>query len=73
MPSARIEHGRLAPVVAHMVGGQADQAVAAQPVGARVADMQQMREPAAQHQGGERAAHADKVGVLPALGVDPGD
>ena len=44
------QHGRFAAVVAHVIGGQPRQAVAAQPVGAGVADMQQMREPAAQHE-----------------------
>ena len=55
-----------------MIGGETDQAIAAQPVGPGVADMQQMREPAAQHQRGEGAAHADEVRVLLSLRVDPG-
>ena len=66
------EHRRIPTAVAHVVGGQAQQAIAAQTVGARVADMQQMRETAAQHQRGECAAHADEVRVLLPLGVDPG-
>ena len=72
MPSARVSTGDRAAVVAHVIGGEAGQAVAAQPVGARVADMQHVREPAAQHQRGKGAAHADKVRILPALGIDPG-
>ena len=64
------EHRRIRPVLAHVVGGEAQQAIAAQPVGPRVADMQQMRETAAQDQRGEGAAHADKVACPAALGSE---
>ncbi len=42
-------------------------AVAAQPIGARVADMQHMRDAPAQHQRGEGASHAGQLGVALAL------
>ena len=57
--------------LAHMVGGQAGQAVAAQPIGAGIADMQQMGDAAAQHQRGERAAHSGELGILAAHRIDP--
>jgi len=42
----------------HMVGGEASQTIAAQSIGARVADMQHMRDATAQHERREGAAHA---------------
>jgi hypothetical protein len=57
--------------MAHMIDGQAGQPVAAEPVSARIPDMQQMGDPATQHQGREGAAQSRKVGVLAAHGVDP--
>ena len=47
------------------------QAVAAEPVGAGVADMQHMRDAAAQHQRGEGASHPRQLGIALALGMDP--
>ena len=55
----------------HMVDGQAGQAVAAQPVGAGVADMQHMRDAPAQHQRREGASHPRQLGVSLTLGMDP--
>ena len=58
-------------VLAYMVDGQAGEAVAAQPIGAGVADMQHMRDAPAQHQRREGASHSRQLGVAPALGIDP--
>ena len=55
----------------HMVGGQQRQAVAAQPIGAGVADMQHMRDAPAQHQRGEGASHPVKLRIALALRMDP--
>jgi hypothetical protein len=54
-----------------MVGGQAGQAVAAQPVGAGVPDMQHVRDAAAQHQRREGASHPRQPCIPAAFGMDP--
>ena len=54
-----------------MIGGEASQTVAAQPVGARIPDMQQVGDAAAQHQRRQRATHSGELGVLPAHRIDP--
>ena len=54
-----------------MVGGKTGQTIAAQPVGARIPDMQQVGDAAAQHQRGEGAPHSRELGVLAAQGIDP--
>ena len=56
---------------ADVVVGQTGQPVAAQPVGARVADVQHVRRAAAQHQRGERASHAGERRVAAAFAVEP--
>ena len=58
-------------VVPHMIGGQAGEAVTAQPIGARVADVQHMGDAPAQHQRGEGASHSRQLGVALSLGIDP--
>ena len=58
-------------ILAHMVGGEASHAVAAQPIGARIPDMQQVGDAAAQHQRRQRATHSGELGVLAAHGIDP--
>ena len=45
-------------VLAHMVGGEASHALAAQPIGAGIPDMQQVGDAAAQHQRRQRATHS---------------
>ena len=55
----------------HVIGGQAGQAVAAEAIGARIPDMQQVDDAAAQHQRGEGASHPRQFRVLPAQGLDP--
>ena len=56
---------------AHVVDGQAVQAVAAQPIGAGVADMQHVRDAPAQHQRREGASHPGQLGVTLPLRIDP--
>jgi hypothetical protein len=60
-----------ATAVAYMIGRETAQVVAAQPVGAAVADMQHMGDAPAQHQRSERAAHAGQRRIALALTVDP--
>ena len=57
--------------LAHMVGGQERQAIAAQPIGARVADMNDMRDAPAQDQRREGAAHAGELAVALGERIDP--
>ncbi len=54
-----------------MVSGQERQATATQPIGARVADVHDVRDAAAQHESGESATHPRQVRVPLALGVHP--
>ena len=63
--------GPAAGILAHVVGGHACESVTAQAIGARVADMQDMGDAAAQHHRGEGAAHAAQFVVAAALGKDP--
>ena len=58
-------------ILAHMVDREAGHAVAAQPVGARIPDVQQVGDAAAQHQRRQRAPHSGELGVLAAHGIDP--
>ena len=58
-------------IVAHVVGGQTAEAVAAQPIGAGIADVQSVRDAAAEHQCGEGASHSRQLGVALSLGMDP--
>src|SRR5438067_2704747 len=60
-----------APLLPNVVDRQAGQAAAAESVGAGVADMQQMRDAAAQHERRKGAAEAGDLGILPAHRVDP--
>ncbi len=57
---------------AHMIGGKTGEAIPAQPVRARIPDMQQVGDAAAQHQRREGAAKTGEVWVLPAHRMDPG-
>jgi hypothetical protein len=54
-----------------MIVGQAGEAIAAQPIGARVADVQHVRDAPAQHQRREGASHPHQLGVALTLGLDP--
>jgi hypothetical protein len=54
-----------------MVGGQAGETVAVPAVGAGIADMQHMRDAAAQDQRGKGAAHAGELGVAAAERIKP--
>src|SRR5262249_28660342 len=63
--------GSTAAILAYMVGREANEAIAAQAVGARVTDMKEMGDAAAQHHGGEGAAHAAQFVVTAALRKDP--
>jgi hypothetical protein len=67
-----VEHAR-APgaALSHMVACEAAQAVTPHPVGAGIADMQNMRDATAQHQRGEGASHAGERGIMAPLAVDP--
>ena len=58
-------------ILAHMVCGEASQAIAAQPIGARIPDVQQVGDAAAQHQRRQRATHSGELGVLATHGIDP--
>ncbi len=60
-----------AATLAHMIDGQERQAVAAQPVGARIADMKHMRDAPAQDQRGEGASHAGEIVVALGERIDP--
>src|SRR6266851_3164211 len=57
--------------LAHMVGREAGHAIAAQSVGPGIPDMQQVRDAAAQYEGGERASHSGELGVLATQRIDP--
>ncbi len=59
------------PSCADVIDRQAGQSIAAETVGAAIADMQQVGGAAAQHQGGEGAAHTRQCRVLTAQRVDP--
>ncbi len=55
----------------NVVGGQQVQAIAAEPIGAGVADMQHMRDASAQHQRREGASHSRQAEIAGALRMDP--
>src|SRR5262249_2945292 len=63
--------GSTAAILAYMVGREANEAIAAQAVGARVADMKEMGDAAAQHHSCEGAAHAAQFVVTATLRKDP--
>ena len=58
-------------VLAHVVGGEAAEAVAAEAIGAGVPGVQEVGDAAAQHQCRERAAHPGKLRVLATERVHP--
>ncbi len=67
------QHPRLArAAVTGMVLGETGETVAPQPIGAGIADVQEMGDPAAQDERGEGARHPLQLGVLAAKRVDPG-
>ncbi len=71
-PQRAVEHVRAAsPVLAHMVCGEASHAIAAQPIGARIPDVQQVGDAAAQHQRRQRATHPGELGILARHCINP--
>ncbi len=57
--------------LAQMIGGQEREPIVAQPIGARVADMNNVGDAAAQDQRGEGAAHASELAVALGERIDP--
>ena len=71
-PERAREHARVArSAFPGVILGETGQAVASQPVGARVADVQQVGGAGAQHERGEGAGHPFELGILAAERVDP--
>jgi hypothetical protein len=58
-------------VVPHMIGAQAGEAVTAEAISARVADVKHVGDAPAQHQRGEGAPHSRQFAVPLSLGIDP--
>ena len=67
------QHARVAgAAVTGMILSETSETVAPQPIGAGIADVQEVGDPAAQHQRSERARHPLELGVLAAERIDPG-